>query len=159
MTSLRTRVCIYLCLLAWTDHLLEILNKRVYWILILRRSSSCTWWVIVKGYCQSSAPVKLKHTWQLTACLLQIINSSLPTGRTISITTVVKRSRVRTVRAMPKRQKFSSCHEFSVKLSLCICSHTESSCPNCWHMYAIPGYLWWRLINISTCVWQILLCA
>ena len=78
----------------------------------------------MKGYCQSSAPVELKHTWQLTACLLQIINGSLPTGRTISITTVVKRSRVRTVRAMPKRQKFSSCHEFSVKLSLCICSHT-----------------------------------
>ena len=25
----------------------------------LRRSSSCTWWVIVKGYCQSAAPV----TW------------------------------------------------------------------------------------------------
>ena len=80
--------------------------------------------MIVKGYCQSSAPVELKHTWQLTACLLQIINGSLPTGRTISITTVVKRSRVRTVRAM----QFSSCHEFSVKLSLCICSHTESSC-------------------------------
>ena len=33
---------------------------------------------------------------------------------------------VKTVRAMPKqRQKFSSCHDFSVKLSLCICSHTE----------------------------------
>ena len=33
VTSLRTRVCIYLCLLArllaWTDHLPEILNKRV----------------------------------------------------------------------------------------------------------------------------------
>ena len=69
--------------------------------------------MIVKGYCQSSAPVELKHTWQLTACLLQIINGSLPTGHTISITTVVKRSRVRTVRAM----QFSSCHELSVKLS------------------------------------------
>ena len=44
--------------------------------------------------------LKLKHTWQLTACLLQIINGSLPTGSTISITTV---ARVRTVRAMPKR--------------------------------------------------------
>ena len=32
--------------------------------------------------------LKLKHTWQLTACLLQIINSSLPTSSTISITTV-----------------------------------------------------------------------
>ena len=37
VTALRTRVC----MLAWTDHLPEILNKRVY-ILILRRSSSCT---------------------------------------------------------------------------------------------------------------------
>ena len=31
--------------------------------------------------------LKLKRTWQLTACLLQIINGSLPTGSTISITT------------------------------------------------------------------------
>ena len=37
--------------------------------------------------------LKLKHTWQLTACLLQIINGNLPTGSTISITTVVKRLR------------------------------------------------------------------
>ena len=29
-------------------------------------------------------------------------------------------------------------HDFSVKLSLCICSHTDSSCPGCW-AYAIPG--------------------
>ena len=58
--------------------------------------------------------LKLKHTWQLTACLLQIINGSLPTGSTISIMTVVKGSRVRTVRAMPyKCQKFSSCHDLS----------------------------------------------
>ena len=47
--------------------------------------------------------LKLKHTWQLTACLLQIINGRLLTGSTISITMVVKRSRVRMVRAMPKR--------------------------------------------------------
>ena len=26
--------------------------------------------------------LKLKHTWQLTACLLQIINGRLPTGST-----------------------------------------------------------------------------
>ena len=59
-----------------------------------------TWWVIVKGYCllpECSAGylelrrLKLKHTWQLTACLLQIINGSLPTGSTISIMMVVKR--------------------------------------------------------------------
>ena len=30
-------------------------------------------------------------------------------------------------------QKFSSCHDFSVTLSLYICSHTDSSCPDCWH--------------------------
>ena len=34
--------------------------------------------------------LKLKHTWQLTACLLQIINGSLRTGSTISITIVFK---------------------------------------------------------------------
>ena len=57
--------------------------------------------------------LKLKYTWQLTACLLQIINGRLPTGSIryvlsmqavqISITTVIEWSRVRTVRAMPKR--------------------------------------------------------
>ena len=36
----------------------------------------------------------LKRTWQLTACLLQIINGSLPTGSTISITTRFKGSKV-----------------------------------------------------------------
>ena len=47
--------------------------------------------------------LKSKHAWQLTAFLLQIINGTLPTGSTISITTVVKWLCVRTVRAMPKR--------------------------------------------------------
>ena len=63
--------------------------------------------------CLELRRLKLKHTWQLTACLLHIINGSLPTGSTI-VTMVVKRLRVRTVRAMPKHQKFSSCHDFSV---------------------------------------------
>ena len=79
-------------MLAWTDHLLEILNKRVY---ITKIELMHLVGVIVKGYCQSAAPgylemrrLKLKHTWQLTGCLLQIINGSLPTGSTISITTV-----------------------------------------------------------------------
>jgi len=44
------------------------------------------------------------NIWQLTACLLQIINGSLLTGSTISITTVVKQSGVRTVRAKPKQR-------------------------------------------------------
>ena len=47
---------------------------------------------------------KLKHTWQLTACLLQIINGRLPTGSTnFDHDGRVEWSRVRTVRAMPKR--------------------------------------------------------
>ena len=52
-----------------------------------------------------SRRLKLKHKWQLTACLLQIIDGSLPTGSTISITMVVKwfRASGRRVRAMPKR--------------------------------------------------------
>ena len=63
-----------------------------------------------------------------SACLLQIINGSLPTGSTISITTVAKRLHgVRTVRAMPKHQKFSSCYDFSVKLSLCMDISGEDS--------------------------------
>ena len=33
--------------------------------------------------------LKLKHTWQVTACLLLIISGRLPTGSTNSITMVV----------------------------------------------------------------------
>ena len=51
----------------------------------------------------------------------------LSTDSTISIMTVVKRLRVGTVRAMPERQKFSSCHDFSVKLSLCMAISGEDS--------------------------------
>ena len=78
--------------------------------------------------------LKLKHTWHLTPCLLQIINGRLPTGST-NFDHEGLSGRFRTVRAMPKRhyrpQKFSSCYDFSVKLSLYICSHTDSSCPGC----------------------------
>ena len=38
--------------------------------------------------CLELRRLKLKHTWQLTACLRHIINGSLPTGSTISITTI-----------------------------------------------------------------------
>ena len=75
-------------------------------------------------------------------CLLQIINGRLPTGST-NFDHDGLSGRFRTVRAMPYGpQKFKSCHDFSVELSLCICSHTDSSCPDCWHTYAIPDYLW-----------------
>ena len=48
--------------------------------------------------------LKLKHTWQLTACLLQIINGRLPTGSTnFDHDGRVEWSHIRTVRAMPKR--------------------------------------------------------
>ena len=91
--------------------------------------------------------LKLRHTWQLTACLLQLSTAGCPQAVQISITTVVIKA-VASGQEGPrlngtyKCQKFSSCHDFSVKLSLCICSHTESSCPSRWHTYAIPGYLW-----------------
>ena len=53
--------------------------------------------------------LKLKHTWQLTACLLQIINGRLPTGNTnFDHDGRVEWSRVRTVRAMPKRHLLTS---------------------------------------------------
>ena len=50
--------------------------------------------------------LKLKHTWQLTACLLRIINGRLPTGCTNFDHDSAWLSRVasaRMVRAMPKR--------------------------------------------------------
>ena len=46
--------------------------------------------------------LKLNHTWQLTACLLQSSTAGCPQAVQISITTVVitESGRVRTVRAM-----------------------------------------------------------
>ena len=35
----------------------------------------------------------------------------------------------------------NSAHDFSVKLSSCICNHTDSSCPGCW-LIDIYMYLW-----------------
>ena len=39
----------------------------------------------------------------------------------------------------------------SAYLAVLATYHTDSSCPDCWHKYAIPDYLrhWWRLIDIS----------
>ena len=53
---------------------------------------ACTRFIVIaKGYCQSAASVKLKHTWQRIPCLLQINNGRLPTGSyKISIMTVVE---------------------------------------------------------------------
>ena len=99
VNSLRTCVCMYVCMLAWTDHLPKILNERVF--LILRRSSS---WLLPEcsvGYLELRR-LKLKHTWHLTPCLLQIINGRLPTGST-NFDHEGLSGRFRTVRAMPKR--------------------------------------------------------
>ena len=50
--------------------------------------------------------LKLKHTWQLTACLLQIINGSLACPQAVQFRSrwwLSGRAGQRTVRAMPKR--------------------------------------------------------
>ena len=98
VTSLHTCVC----MLAWIDHLPKILNERVF--LILRRSSSWLFSLLPEGsvgYLELRQ-LKLKHTWHLTPCLLQIINGRLPTGST-NFDHEGLSGRFRTVRAMPKR--------------------------------------------------------
>ena len=35
----------------------------------------------------------------------------------------------------------NAAYDFSVKLSSCICSHTDSSCPGCWLMLYVDIYL------------------
>ena len=63
--------------------------------------------------------LKLKHTWQLTPCLLQIINGRLSTGSTNfnhdggqAVTS--GRNYGPCLNSTYKRQKFSSYHDFSV---------------------------------------------
>ena len=76
--------------------------------------------------------LKLKYTWQLTLCLLHIIGST----NQVSITlTVIE------VRAMHKWHfiVWNSAHDYSLKLSSCICSHTDSSCPG-WLMWYLDIY-------------------
>ena len=78
---------VYLSMLAWTDHLPKILNKRVYITKIelmhldLVGDREGLLLECSAGYLELRQ-LKLKHTWQLTACLLQIINGRLPTGST-----------------------------------------------------------------------------
>ena len=73
-------------LLAWTDHFLKILNERIYITKIeLMHSVGDREGLLPEcsiGYLELRR-LKSKHTWQLTLCLLQIINSRLPTGSTI----------------------------------------------------------------------------
>ena len=106
--------------------------------------------------CLELRRLKLKHTWQLTACLLHIINGSLPTGSTISITMVVKRLRVRTVRAMPKCQKFSSCHDFSVYVYVVTLTVAVLAVGICMRYLAISGEDWHQ--HIYLCVTNPALC-
>ena len=62
--------------------------------------------------------------------LLQIINGRLPTGSTnfdhVEVASGKGHDTIINTR--------NSAHDFSVKLSPCMCSHTDSSCPGCWHM-------------------------
>ena len=66
VTALRMCVCMYACLLAWTDHLPEILNKHLY-ILILRKLSSCTWRVIVKSIARVQRRLPVVETTEVEA--------------------------------------------------------------------------------------------
>ena len=94
--------------------------------------------------------VELKHTWQLTACLLQIINGSLPTGSTISITTVVKRSHVRTVINVRNQAHVMNLVYSLVYVDVVTLRVAVLAVGIRFRYLAISGEL--RLINISTCV-------
>ena len=54
------------------------------------------------------------------------------------------------VRAMQRINVKNSDHDFSVKLSSCICSHIDSSCPGCWLMW----YLDICLYMTSPALWD-----
>ena len=93
VTSLSTNVCIYACLLVWTDPLPKNLNKRVFNItkIELMHSVGDRKGLLLEcsvGYMELRW-LKLKHTWQLTACLLQSSTAGCPQAVQISITTVV----------------------------------------------------------------------
>ena len=144
MTSLCTRV--YLCLLGPTTfitkiELLHLVGDREGLLHILPKCSA--------GYLELRR-LKLKHTWQLTACLLKSSTAACPQAVQFRSRRWLSGCASGLGPSMPyERQKFNSCHYFSVKLSLCKCSRTESSCPSCWHTYAIPGCLWYHAQNCT----------
>ena len=83
-------VCVYACLrpymytvnFKWACLNFNIMKIELYSLEALLLECSI-------GYLESRW-LKLKYTWQLTPCLLQIIDSRLPTGSTNSITMVVE---------------------------------------------------------------------
>ena len=67
--------------------------------------------------------MKLKYTWQLNPCLLQIIDGRLPTGDTNPITTVVEVTSSKGHAKTALINIRNAACDFGVKLSSCICSH------------------------------------
>ena len=68
--------------------------------------------------------LKLKNTWQLTP------DGRMLTGSTNSFKTVVEVAQVKQIVFYINVR--NSAYDFSVKLSSCVCRHTDSSCPGCW---------------------------
>ena len=71
--------------------------------------------------------LKLKYTWELTLCLLQIIEVAHRQYKFRSQWWL----RLLHVRTMHERHLIvkNSAQDYNVKLRSCICSHTDSSCP------------------------------
>ena len=120
--------------------------ERVYF-LILRRSSSCT---------RRLGGQRVQHrlpTWSwdnsswstlgnLPFVYYRSLKAGCPQAAQIRFQSQLW-SRSLQVRAMHKRHLIVgiSAHDYSVKLSSCICSHTDSSCPGCWLMWYLDIYL------------------
>ena len=79
MTSLHTCVCMFVCLLACLD---RPLTENFKWVCLNVNIAKITldglsWRAIGRVQCRLRR-LKLKHTWQLTACLLQSSTASSP---------------------------------------------------------------------------------
>ena len=90
---------------------------------------------VSESYCQSLASLTSVETIDVEANLLHVATDyqQQATHRQYNFRSRLGRFKVR---AMHKQHMYTrnSAHDLSVKLGPCICSHTDSSYPGCWHM-------------------------
>ena len=120
--------------------------KHVY-ILILRRSSSCT-------RCLGGQRVQCRlptwswddWSWSTLGNLLFVCYRSSMVGCPQAVQIKFRSQRwLRSLQVMAMHKWHLivriSAHDYSVKLSSCICSHNDSSCDGCWLMWYLDIYL------------------
>ena len=146
MTALRTCVCMYVCMFV-CGHIPKILIE------LGVRCVVCGVWCVVCGVWSLNARVQRSLPGvEMTEVEVHMATYSLfatdyrrqVAHRQYKSDHDGGRGRFRWGPSRHKRHGINvrnAAYDFSVKLSSCICSHTDSSCPGCWLMWYVDIYL------------------